>query len=102
MCALVYMSNEILTRMQLGSTQFYPSDPRSQAHLSLRIDLVRDLSLGPQGEERRMDECTGRRFERSQTSRTGPSRQGEGQERATQCAYMSQAPLKVDQGPVQD
>ncbi|CAL2265804.1 unnamed protein product [Prunus armeniaca] len=49
-----------------------------------------------------MDKCTDMQFERSQASRAGLSRRGEGQEQAAQHAGMSQALLKVDKVLVQN
>ncbi|CAL2261557.1 unnamed protein product [Prunus armeniaca] len=77
--APTYTSNETLAHVQLGSTHFSPSDPRSQADLNMRVDqlaqrmddqtnlmrqilhqinLVQNLDLGQSGEERMMDERT--------------------------------------------
>ncbi|CAL9000817.1 unnamed protein product [Prunus brigantina] len=100
--APTYTSNETLARVQLGSTHFSPSDPRSQADLSLRVDqlaqrmddqsnlmrqllnqisLVQNLGLGQPSEERRIDECTDRQLHGKQAGRAGVSIQGEGQQR---------------------
>ncbi|KAI5327572.1 hypothetical protein L3X38_026968 [Prunus dulcis] len=81
-----HTSNKTLAPVQLGSTQLLPHHLHIQADLSLivnqltqrvddqnnlvgqllkHIDLVRDLGLRSQGEERMMDEHTGMQFERS-------------------------------------
>ncbi|XP_021830899.1 uncharacterized protein LOC110770985 [Prunus avium] len=90
--------------MQLGSTHFSPPDPRSQADLIQRVDqlaqkvdqllnhiyLAQNLSLGPLGEERRMDDHANRQIDECRAGRADMSRQGEGQQR-DQLANMSQA-----------
>ncbi|CAL2264002.1 unnamed protein product [Prunus armeniaca] len=98
--APAHTSNETLARVQLGSTHFSPPDPRSQADLSLRVDqlaqrmddqsdlmrqllhqisLAQNLGLGQLGEERRMDERTGRQLNGYPAGQAGVGRQCEGQ-----------------------
>ncbi|CAL2247528.1 unnamed protein product [Prunus armeniaca] len=109
--APAHTSNETLARVQLGSTHFSPPDPRSQADLSLRVDqlaqrldnqsdlmrqllhqisLAQNLGLGQPGEERRMDERTGRQLNGYPAGRAEVGRQGEGQQ-LDRPADMSQA-----------
>ncbi|CAL8174054.1 unnamed protein product [Prunus armeniaca] len=115
--APAYTSNETLARVQLGSTHFSHPDPRNQADLSLRVDelgqrmddqsnlmrqllnqisLAQNLGLGQLGEERRMDDRTGRELDGYQAGRAGVSRQGEGQQR-DRPADMSQASASYTQ-----
>ncbi|CAL8151494.1 unnamed protein product [Prunus armeniaca] len=115
--APAHTSNETLARMQLGSTHFSPPDPRSQADLSLRVDqlaqrmddqsdlmrqllhqisLAQNLGLGQLGEERRMDERTGRQLNGYPAGQAGVGRQGEGQQldRPTDMSQASASPTR--------
>ncbi|CAL8166221.1 unnamed protein product [Prunus armeniaca] len=115
--APAHTSNETLVRVQLGSTHFSPPDPRSQADLSLRVDqltqrmddqsdlmrqllhqisLAQNLGLGQLGEERRMDERTGRQLNGYPAGQAGVGRQGEGQQldRPTDMSQASANPTR--------
>ncbi|CAL2254004.1 unnamed protein product [Prunus armeniaca] len=115
--APAHTSNETLARVQLGSTHFSPPDPRSQADLSLRVDqlaqrmddqsdlmrqllhqisLAQNLGLGQLGEERRMDERTGRQLNGYPAGQAGVGRQGEGQQldRPTDMSQASASPTR--------
>ncbi|CAL2244444.1 unnamed protein product [Prunus armeniaca] len=115
--APAHTSNETLARVQLGSTHFSPPDPRSQADLSLRVDqlaqrmddqsdlmrqllhqisLAQNLGLGRLGEERRMDERTGRQLNGYPAGQAGVGRQGEGQQldRPTDMSQASASPTR--------
>lgn len=80
-------SIETIGHMQLGSSQFSPTDPSSQANLNRKvdeltrrfkdqknlvgrllgqIDLIYDFRLKLAGEKRRIDERISRQLERSQ------------------------------------
>ncbi|CAL2278333.1 unnamed protein product [Prunus armeniaca] len=115
--APAHTSNETLARVQLGSTHFSPPDPRSQADLSLRVDqlaqrmddqsnlmrqlfhqisLAQNLGLGQLGEERMMDERTGRQLNGYPAGQAGVGRQGEGQQldRPTDMSQASASPTR--------
>ncbi|CAL2266814.1 unnamed protein product [Prunus armeniaca] len=118
--APAHTSNETLARVQLGSTHFSPPDPRSQADLSLRVDqlaqrmddqsdlmrqllhqisLAQNLGLGQLGEERRMDERTGRQLNGYPAGQAGVGRQGEGDNNLIgllTCHKHPRAPLGAD------
>ncbi|CAL2259498.1 unnamed protein product [Prunus armeniaca] len=86
-----HASIETLGRVQLGSLQFSPTDPSSQADLNRKvdeltkrfkdqknlvgrllrqIDLIHDFGLGLVGEKKMMDKRTSRQLERSQGDHT--------------------------------
>ncbi|CAL8083178.1 unnamed protein product [Prunus armeniaca] len=115
--APAHTSNETLARVQLGSTHFSPPDPRSQADLSMRVDqlaqrmdnqsdlmrqllhqisLAQNLGLGQLGEERRVDERTGRQLNGYPAGQAGVGRQGEGQQldRPTDMSQASVSPTR--------